>query len=166
MRVSLAAWDGSRPRGTSGASLPPLSPGGARPVILVVEDDSDSAEMLKHILELEGLLVRIAGNGWDALAKAQASDIRLVILDVMLPGLDGFEVCHRLRLTPATASLPIVMVSAKARQEDRDMGHRVGADVYLTKPLSRPELVATVKKLLVKRPPGVVGETHESTGGA
>jgi len=116
--------------------------------ILVVEDDPDSAELMSQILEIEGYRVERAPSGLQALEKATQTGIDLILLDVMLPGVDGFEVCHRLRLEPATAQMPIVLVSAKGRREDIETGLRVGANAYMTKPLSRLDLLATVKKLL------------------
>lgn len=116
--------------------------------ILVVEDDPDSAELMSQILEIEGYRVKRSPSGLKALEQASNGDIDLILLDVMLPGVDGFEVCHRLRQEPPTASLPILMVSAKGRREDIDTGLRVGANAYMTKPLSRHDLLSTVKKLL------------------
>jgi len=75
----------------------------------------------------------------------------LIILDVMLPGMDGFEICHRLRSEPATARLPILMFSAKAQEIDRDTGIKVGADDYLIKPAAPAEMVRRVEKLLAKK---------------
>jgi DNA-binding response OmpR family regulator len=116
--------------------------------ILIVEDDPDSAELMAQILEIEGYRVEKAPSGVQALDKAGSPSIDLILLDVMLPGVDGFEVCHRLRQEPATAKKPIVLVSAKGRREDIETGMRVGANEYMTKPLSRASLLATVKKLL------------------
>lgn len=116
--------------------------------ILIVEDDPDSAELMAQILEIDGYRVQKASSGLQALSKVTESPVDLVLLDVMLPGVDGFEVCHRLRESPETAKVPIVMVSAKGRREDVETGLRVGANAYMTKPLSRVDLLATVKKLL------------------
>ena len=127
----------------TGASRPPRTA-----TILVVEDDPDSAELMTQILEIEGYRVERAPSGLQALEKAGSPSIDLILLDVMLPGVDGFEVCHRLRQEPATAKKPIVLVSAKGRREDVETGMRVGANEYMTKPLSRVNLLATVKKLL------------------
>ena len=129
----------------AGPSRPPK---GRTATILVVEDDPDSAELMAQILEIEGYRVEKALSGLEALEKVNLPGLDLVLLDVMLPGVDGFEICHRLRKDLSTASLPIVMVSAKGRREDVETGLRVGANVYMTKPLSRAGLIATVKKLL------------------
>jgi two-component system sensor histidine kinase ChiS len=130
-----------------GAELPTNGPA---PLVLIVEDDPDSAELMAQILEIEGYRVRKSPSGLDALNPETFDGVDLMLLDVMLPGVDGFEVCHRLRREPTTARLPIVMVSAKGRREDIETGLRVGANVYMTKPLSRSELTATVKKLLAE----------------
>ena len=129
----------------TGPSRPPKD---RTATILVVEDDPDSAELMAQILEIEGYRVEKAPSGLQALDKAGSPSIDLILLDVMLPGVDGFEVCHRLRQEPATAKKPIVLVSAKGRREDVETGLRVGANEYMTKPLSRASLLATVKKLL------------------
>ena len=87
----------------------------------------------------------------------------LVILDVMLPGMDGFEICHRLRSEPTTAHLPILMFSAKAQEIDKDTGIKVGADDYLTKPAAPAEIVSRVEKLLAKKKHAV--PTQEKVSG-
>ena len=116
--------------------------------ILLVEDEPDSAELMGHILELEGFHVVEAHNGEDALHRAFEADIGLALLDVMLPGMDGFEICRRLRADARTARMPIAFISAKTRAEDRRAGLAAGADVYLAKPISRAALVSAVKWLL------------------
>ena len=116
--------------------------------ILLVEDEPDSAELMSHILELEGFRVVEARNGEEALRQAFDPEIGLALLDVMLPGIDGFEICRRLRHDARTAHLPIAFISAKARHEDRQAGMEAGADVYLAKPISRAALVSAVRWLL------------------
>ncbi len=116
--------------------------------ILIVDDDPDGAFLLEQVLVKAGHQVMIAPNGLEGLGTARHGGIALILLDVMLPGLDGFEVCHRLKDDPNTASIPIVMISAKSRDEDREMGLRVGAEAYLTKPLGLTEVVQTVRRLL------------------
>jgi two-component system cell cycle response regulator len=127
-------------------------PDGRKPAapsrILLVEDEPDSAELMSHILELEGFLVAEAHNGEEALRRAFEPDIGLALLDVMLPGMDGFEICRRLRGDARTARLPIAFISAKTRHEDRQAGLEAGADVYLAKPISRAALVSAVRWLL------------------
>ncbi len=110
--------------------------------ILLVEDEPDSAELMGHILELEGFQVVEAHNGDEALRRAFDADIGLALLDVMLPGMDGFEICRRLRQDPRTARIPIAFISAKTRAEDRHAGLAAGADVYLAKPISRRMLLS------------------------
>lgn len=123
--------------------------------VLIVDDDPDGAFLLEQVLLKGDYKVRIAANGLEGLAQARSGDISLILLDVMLPGMDGFEVCHRLKEDPATNSIPIVMISAKSRPEDRAMGLRVGATEYMTKPLSMNEVIQTVNALA--RP--IEGET-------
>ena len=93
----------------------------------------------------------IAGNGLEGLMMAQKEKPDLMILDVMLPGLDGFEVCNRLRNEPETAKLPIMMLSAKGQDVDRATGLRMGADEYLGKPIDRDLLISTVQSLMAKK---------------
>jgi DNA-binding response OmpR family regulator len=89
-----------------------------------------------------------AGDGIKALEIVEREPIDLVILDVMLPGMDGYEVCHRLQAKPETADIPVLMISAKSRVEDKATAMRVGAKLYLEKPFGMGDLVAAVKELL------------------
>jgi len=116
--------------------------------ILVIEDDASASELVAYALEQNGYEVITATDGLEGLNKAQGEHAALIILDVMLPGVDGYEVCRRLRATPATATVPILMISAKARQEDKDVGLKKGADDYLTKPVKPSEILAKVETLL------------------
>ena len=116
--------------------------------ILAVEDDPNALELMVYTLERKGYQVIPAKDGLEALKKAQDEHPDLIILDIMLPGLDGYEVCRRLRQIPETAVLPILMMSAKARQEDKDAGLKKGADDYLAKPVDPLEMVARVETLL------------------
>jgi DNA-binding response OmpR family regulator len=118
------------------------------PTVLLVEDEPDSAELMANILEMDGLHVIRARTGGEGLDLARAETVDVVLLDVMLPGLDGFDVCRRLRSDPRTAQLPIAFLSAKTRDEDRRAGLQAGADVYLTKPISRAALVSATRWLL------------------
>lgn len=118
------------------------------PTILLVEDEPDSAELMAHILEMESFHVVRARTGDEGLSMAKAELVDVVLLDVMLPGVDGFEVCRRLRADPRTALLPIAFISAKTRDEDRQAGLQAGADVYLAKPISRAALVSATRWLL------------------
>lgn len=116
--------------------------------ILVVEDDASAARLIGYTLEQEGYQVIIASDGLEGLTKAQNEHPDLVVLDIMLPGLDGYEVCHQLRQEPETAKLPILMLSAKARPDDKAAGLKMGADDYLAKPADPSMIVARVKNLL------------------
>jgi DNA-binding response OmpR family regulator len=116
--------------------------------ILLVEDERISARLLTSALENEGYDVTLASNGVEGLNKATQNHPDLVILDVMLPGLDGFEVCQRLRDQPDTADMPILMLSAKDQESDVAAGKKVGANVYLLKSSALTKILAAVKDLL------------------
>ena len=116
--------------------------------ILVIEDDPSTLRLIKYTLQQEGYQVLIASNGLDGMRKAQSGEIDLIILDVLLPGIDGFEICHRLRGDPQTAQLPILMISGKAREIDKATGLKMGADDYITKPWHRPELLDKIAAML------------------
>ena len=115
--------------------------------ILIVEDEKDIAELEKDYLELSGFEVEIVNDGTEGLEKALAEDFDLYILDLMLPGVDGFEICKRIRDVKDT---PILMVSAKRDDIDKIRGLGLGADDYVTKPFSPSELVARVKAHLAR----------------
>ena len=110
--------------------------------ILIVEDESAIAELEKDYLELSGFEVEVANDGQVGLDKAMENDYDLIILDLMLPGVDGFEICRQVRVVKNT---PIIMVSAKKDDIDKIRGLGLGADDYMTKPFSPSELVARVK---------------------
>jgi CheY-like chemotaxis protein len=118
--------------------------------VLIVDDDPDGTFMLEQVLAKGGFEAVTATDGLSGLSKARSADIGLVLLDVMLPGMDGFEVCRRLRSDPATADLPILMISAKSRPEDRETGLRMGADGYMTKPLRLAEVLEKTSELMKK----------------
>jgi two-component system cell cycle response regulator len=123
--------------------------------ILLVEDEPDSSVLMSQILQLEGYRVIEARNGAEALERVFDPEIRVALLDVMLPGIDGYEVCRRMRQDARTANMPVAFISARSRADDRAAGMQAGADVYLTKPISRAALVSAVKWLLdPDRPPG------------
>lgn len=119
--------------------------------ILVVEDNPSVNRLVCYILEREGYQVLSASNGMEGLRIAREEKPDLLVLDVMLPGLDGFELCHRLRADPQTGWLPILMFSAKSQDADMSTGLRLGADDYLTKPADPLEIVKRVANLLAKR---------------
>jgi CheY-like chemotaxis protein len=116
--------------------------------VLIVDDDLVGTLLTEQVLNKAGFETLKANNGADGLAMAQWEDVGLIILDVMLPGMDGYEVCRRLRSEEDTKPLPIVMISAKGRDQDRTNGLSAGADVYLTKPLKLTTLVSTVNVML------------------
>jgi len=115
--------------------------------ILVVDDEKDVVEVVGHFLEEEGYNVHTAYDGEEALEKA-SSEIDLIVLDIMLPGVDGYEVCRKLRSRVETEEIPIVFLSAKTEEEDQIEGLMLGGDDYLTKPVSPQVLVAHVKAVL------------------
>ena len=114
--------------------------------ILVVEDEPDIRALIVHHLERDGFRCRTAAGAQEALAAARAAVPELVVLDLMLPGMDGLEVCRRLRA--AMPALPIIMLTAKADEVDRIVGLELGADDYVVKPFSPKELVARVRAVL------------------
>jgi two-component system alkaline phosphatase synthesis response regulator PhoP len=116
--------------------------------ILVVEDDPDIAELIRHYLEKSGHAVQVLGSGGAVLAKVRGERPDLIVLDLMLPGLDGLMVCQALRSDPLTAAIPIIMVTARGDEADRIAGLELGADDYVTKPFSAKELAARVSALL------------------
>lgn len=113
--------------------------------ILVVDDEHPIADILKFNLEREGFVVEVAYDGEEAVAKAKQMPFDLVILDIMLPKLDGFSVCREIR---ALGPVPILMLSAKEAEVDKVLGLELGADDYMTKPFSPRELVARVRAIL------------------
>lgn len=116
--------------------------------ILIIEDESDLAELLDFNLRQAGFAVTVAHDGAEGLAVALAAPPDLVILDLMLPGLLGTEICRRLRGAPATAAMPILMLTARGEESDRVAGFEVGADDYVVKPFSVREVILRVKALL------------------
>jgi two-component system phosphate regulon response regulator PhoB len=121
---------------------------GVRSKILIVDDEPEAVELVEFNLKQAGFEVVAAADGAEALQKARAELPSLIVLDLMLPEIDGLEICRMLRRDPATAAVPIIMVTAKAAEIDRIIGLEVGADDYVTKPFSPRELVLRVKKML------------------
>jgi DNA-binding response OmpR family regulator len=115
--------------------------------ILLVDDEEDVVEIVGHFLQQEGYTVLKAYDGEEALVKV-SGEIDLIILDIMLPGLDGYEVCRRLRSRAETETIPIIFLSAKIEEEDQVKGLMLGADDYLTKPVSPQVILAHVKAVL------------------
>jgi two-component system phosphate regulon response regulator PhoB len=120
----------------------------AKPVILVVDDEEDIRELIAINLGKEGLSVTTAETGEEALKAAAADLPALIVLDLMLPGIDGLEVCKRLKADPKTRSIPIVMLTAKGEEADIVTGLEVGADDYVTKPFSGKILMARIRRIL------------------
>ena len=116
--------------------------------VLVVEDEPDIRNLIVFHLSREGFRCRTAASGEEALGEIKAGRPDLIVLDLMLPGLDGLEVCRRLRRDPASAGLPVIMLTAKADEVDRVVGLEMGADDYVVKPFSPKELVARVRAVL------------------
>jgi DNA-binding response OmpR family regulator len=116
--------------------------------VLVVDDEPNIVMSLRFLMEREGFDVEVAATGEEALAALARRPADLVLLDVMMPELDGFEVCQRIRDSPAWRSTKVVMLTAKGRDVERDKGLALGADAYVTKPFSTRELVARVKAML------------------
>jgi DNA-binding response OmpR family regulator len=116
--------------------------------ILVAEDDRDIASLIAHYIQKAGWQAHVATSGDDALAHARRQTVDVAILDVMLPGISGLEVCRLLRADRATAALPIIMVTARAEETDRIMGLEIGADDYISKPFSPNELMARIRALM------------------
>ena len=119
--------------------------------ILVVDDEPDALELIEVNLKGAGYEVLSAANGRQALDKARATLPALILLDVMLPEVDGLEVCKSLRRDPRDRSIPIIMLTARAAEIDRVLGLELGADDYVTKPFSPRELILRVKNLLKRR---------------
>jgi len=119
-----------------------------KPRVLVVDDEPEAVELIEFNLKQSGYAVSTAGDGAEALKKARSQVPDLIVLDVMLPEMDGFEICKTLRLDAATARVPIIMLTAKAAEIDRVLGLELGADDYLTKPFSTRELLLRIKKIL------------------
>lgn len=116
--------------------------------ILVVEDDPDIAELVRRYLEKAGFSVETLTSGRDALAAVAARPPDLLVLDLMLPHVDGLEICRSVRAHPATAAIPVIMLTARADESERIVGLELGADDYIAKPFSPNELVARVRALL------------------
>jgi two-component system alkaline phosphatase synthesis response regulator PhoP len=113
--------------------------------ILIIEDEENIAQALKYNLTREGFRVLHALDGLSGIQLAESENLDLLVLDIMLPGIDGLDVCRQIR---KTSTLPIIMLTAKVEEIDRIIGLEIGADDYVTKPFSMPELIARIKALL------------------
>ena len=120
--------------------------------ILIVDDEPAIVASLEFLLGRGGYDVRVARNGEEALSETERFDPALVLLDVMMPKLNGYEVCQRIRQGPRGREIKIVMLTARGRDVDVQKGMALGADLYVTKPFSTKDLVARVKELLAPAP--------------
>ncbi|MGI9394053.1 MAG: phosphate regulon transcriptional regulator PhoB [Boseongicola sp.] len=128
------------------------------PNVLVVEDETAQLEVLTYNLEAEGFCVSKAEDGDEALLLVDEIQPDLILLDWMLPGVSGIEICRRLKANPDTRNVPVIMLSARSEEFDRVRGLNTGADDYIVKPYSVAELVARVKTQLRRTRPATVGE--------
>jgi len=129
--------------------------------ILVVDDEEHIVELIKFNLEKNGYKVITAGNGIEALKLVHAEIPQLVLLDVMLPGMDGYDVCKEIRKDNSISSTPIVMLSAKGEELDKILGLELGADDYITKPFSVRELLARVKAVLRRTTVQIIEKSYK-----
>ena len=120
----------------------------ARQRALVVEDDPDIGQLLAHYLQKAGFEPVLVTAGREVLSRAKQDPYDVILLDLMLPGLDGLQVCRALRADPGTAQVPIIMLTAKGEESDRIVGLELGADDYITKPFSPNEVIARIRALL------------------
>ncbi|MFH1710360.1 MAG: response regulator [bacterium] len=119
--------------------------------VLVVEDDTSTAELIKFTLEAKGLNVDTAGDGGEAVKKVRTNTPDLIVLDIMLPTMDGYQVCEIIKHNIMWQNLPIIMLSAKIRREDISKGIEKGADEYMTKPFDPNKLMERVIFFLSKK---------------
>ena len=120
----------------------------SKETILIVEDDDDILQLLRYNIESAGYEVLTAMDGLEATTKAKRHVPNLVILDLMLPGMDGFEVCKELKKTPATSKVPVIMLTARGEEVDRIVGLELGADDYVVKPFSPREIILRIRAVL------------------
>ena len=130
--------------------------------ILIVEDDPDIAEMISYNLGKEGYSIVLTDNGEDAVARAQKEHPAIIILDIMLPGMDGMEVCRTLKQADETRHMPIIMLSARSQETDKVVGLELGADDYVTKPFSPRELIARIRAVLRRGRPLHIGDIGDA----
>lgn len=124
------------------------------PRILIVDDEADNIDLLSRRLRRRGYDVSGAGNALDALAKARAERPDLILMDVKMPDVDGYEATRRLKTEEATRSIPVIMLTAQAMPEDRERALEAGADEYESKPIDLDRLLEKIRRLLEGRPQG------------
>ena len=124
-----------------------------KPLVMIVEDEAALVTMLRYNLEKEGFRVSEAADGEEALTVVEETSPDLILLDWMLPMMSGIEVCRQLRRKPNTKDVPIVMITARGEEQDKIRGLNTGADDYITKPFSMPELMARLRALLRRTQP-------------
>jgi DNA-binding response OmpR family regulator len=122
----------------------------AKKRILLIEDEADILTTVKMRLEAEGYEVITASDGQQGYIRAKIESPDLIILDLMLPGMDGYKVCRLLKFDQKYSHIPIMILTARAQKEDRQLGEEVGADCYLTKPFSAKELLDKIEELVNK----------------
>jgi two-component system alkaline phosphatase synthesis response regulator PhoP len=137
----------------------PATGGNRAGKVLVVEDEADVAEMIRYNLGKEGYDVRLAATGTDALRQVKDSRPDVILLDIMVPHLNGWEICRRLKQDRETQAIPVIMVTGRVEEGDKVLGFEMGADDYVTKPFSPRELVARVRAVSRR------GRTGEGTAG-
>ena len=135
----------SRRRSSDAAPASATTPLGR---VLIVEDEPDVVEMIRYNLHKAGYDVLVSGNGADALRQVRESRPDVILLDLMVPQLNGWEVCRRLKQDASTRSIPVIMVSGRTEEGDKVLGFEMGADDYVTKPFSPRELLARVRAVL------------------
>ncbi len=119
-------------------------------IVLVVEDSVTQREMIEDLLKGSGLTVKTASDGVEALEQMQGVCPDIVVMDIVMPRMNGYELCRRIKTDPKTERVPVVMCSSKGEEFDRYWGMKQGADAYIAKPFQPQELVGTVKQLLRK----------------
>jgi two-component system, OmpR family, alkaline phosphatase synthesis response regulator PhoP len=128
--------------------------------ILVVDDEENILELIRFNLENSGYKILTANNGNDAIKLVKSEEPQLVLLDLMLPGMDGYEVCKEIRKDNAVSTTPIIMITAKGEELDKILGLELGADDYITKPFSVRELIARVKAVLRRTVPQFIDKSY------
>jgi len=132
--------------------------------ILVIEDDVYIQELVRYTLLKEGFRVTVAGDGESGVEKARAGGFDLILLDLMLPGIDGMEVCRILQGDPRTSALPVIMITARSEESDVVSGLRLGAEDYITKPFSPKVLLARIRNVFRRRSRHVAAEEPVKVG--